>query len=86
MMMMMMMMMMTKVYNNDNDDIKGGRNDDYENVNSNCETSQTFFGRPLLISSFASSPIPFSFVGIKLKKLERKKRFLKLSRHVMLFV
>ena len=48
-----------------NDGFEGGRNDDHENVKRNSETSQKFFGTGLLISSFASSPKPFSFVGIK---------------------
>ena len=59
---------MTDLYNNDNGDIKGGRNDDHENVIRNSETSQKFFGTGLLISSFASSPKPFGFVGIKYQK------------------
>lgn len=36
-------------YNNGNDGIKGGRNDDHENVKRNSETSQKFFGTGLLI-------------------------------------
>ena len=57
---------MTDLYNNDNGDIKGGRNDDHENVDRNCQTSQK------LISSCASSPILFGFFGIKYSKSEEE--------------
>ena len=57
---------MTDSYNNDNGDIKGGRNDDHENVDRNCQTSQK------LISSCASSPILFGFFGIKYSKSEEE--------------
>ena len=46
-----------------NDGFEGGRNDDHENVERNCETPKTFFERGLLISSsFAYGPFPFSVV------------------------
>ena len=53
-----------------NDGFKGGRNDDHENVDRNCETSQK-----LLISSFALLVQSFSWSQLSWNKILKKKNW-----------